>query len=161
MVKRKEAKKINKDEDELAKLFGDDEAEAENEYEDADEYEYEYDYNDEDEDETENFDNEEPELNLNALDDDYSPNQNEDVITPHEAWKIIQRKQRDLFRLKKRMRELNDTPTMKQITKRRRKEGGTRKMRRTGKARKMKTKKSSKSNTRKSMRRRHKNRRTR
>ena len=160
MVKRKEAKKINKDEDELAKLFGDDEAEYE--YEDADEDADEYEYDYEDEDETENFDNEEPELNLNALDDDYSPKQNEDVMTPHEAWKIIQRKQRDLFRLKKRMRELNDTPTMKQITKRRRKEGGTRKMRRTGKARKMKTKKSSKSRTRKSTRRRrHKNRRTR
>ena len=158
MVKRKEAKKINKDEDELAKLFGDDEAEYE--YEDADEDADEYEYDYEDEDETENFDNEEPELNLNALDDDYAPTPNEDVMTPREAWKIIQPKKNNAIRLKIKMRELNDTPTMKQITKRRRKEGGTRKMRRTGKARKMKTKKSSKSRTRKSTRRRHKNRRT-
>ena len=124
---------------------------------DEDEYDDEYD----DDDETENIDNEEPELNLNAFDHYYSPPPTEDVMTPRKAWKIIQKKQNDAIRLNKRMREFDKVPTMKQITKRRRKKGGTRKMRKTGKARKMKTKKSSKSNTRKSTRRRHKNRRTR
>ena len=142
MAKRKEAKKIDKDEDELAKLFGDDE--ADDEYEDG--YEYEYDY----EDEPKNFDNEEPELNLNALDNYYIPTQTEHVISDREAWKIIQEKQNDAIRLNKRMREFDKVPTMDEIIKRRRKKGGTRKMRKNGKARKMKTKKSSKSRTRKS-----------
>lgn len=121
-----------------------------------DEYDDEY-----DDDETENSDNEEPELNLNALDDDYSPPPTEDVMTPREAWNIIQEKQNDAIRLNKRMRQFDKVPTMEEITKRPRKKGGTRKMRKNGKSRKMKTKKSSKSNTRKSTQRRHKNRRTR
>ena len=126
-----------------------------------DEYDDEDEYEDDDDDETENSDNEEPKLNLNALDHDYIPPQTEDVMTPREAWKIIQEKQNDAIRLNKRMREFDKVPTMEEITKRRRKKGGTRKMRKNGKARKMKTKKSRKSNTRKSTQRRHKNRRTR
>jgi hypothetical protein len=90
-----------------------------------------------------------------------SPPPKKRVRTPSEAWDAMEQQIAYLTESRTPMSELDKVPTMEDITGMPVEEGGTRKMRRTGKARKMKTKKSSKSRTRKSTRRRHKNRRTR